>query len=106
MRRSPKLITAVVLVCFCWMLLLKAGSNSLEASEKTIQELQTEKIDSYIAQQMQTRRIPGLALGIVEHGKLVVKKAYGIANLETDTPVKTDSIFELASVTKPFTAAA
>src|SRR5207237_5111089 len=34
------------------------------------------------------------------------KKAYGMANLETDTPVKTGSIFHIASVTKQFTAAA
>ena len=30
----------------------------------------------------------------------------GIGNLETDTPAGTNSIFQLASLTKPFTAAA
>jgi CubicO group peptidase (beta-lactamase class C family) len=55
---------------------------------------------------MQTRRIPGAAIAVVERGKIILKRAYGIANLEADTPVKTSSIFELASVTKQFTATA
>ena len=33
-------------------------------------------------------------------------KGYGFANLEHDVPVKPDTVFELASVTKQFTAAA
>jgi len=74
--------------------------------ESTPQAAQSEKIDSYITEQMKTRGIPGLALGIVERGKFILKKAYGVGNLETDTPVKTNSIFELASLTKQFTAAA
>jgi CubicO group peptidase (beta-lactamase class C family) len=55
---------------------------------------------------MQARRIPGLAIAVVEDGKVALKKAYGVANLETDTPVKTNSVFHLASVTKQFTSAA
>src|SRR5262249_45860124 len=43
---------------------------------------------------------------VSERGKITVRKAYGTANLETDTPVTTSSVFELASVTKQFTAAA
>src|SRR5207253_5928413 len=78
-----------------------------QASQKrSAQVTQTEKIDAYITQQMQARHIPGLALAVVEDGQVTLRKAYGIANLETDTPVKTGSIFHVASVTKQFTAAA
>jgi CubicO group peptidase (beta-lactamase class C family) len=55
---------------------------------------------------MQAYAIPGAAIAVVDKGKVIFKKAYGVANLETDTPVKTNSVFELASLTKPFTAAA
>lgn len=64
-----------------------------------------DELDTYLAQEMQARSIPGLALAISDKGK-VTKRVYGMANLETDTPVRTDSVFELASVTKPFTATA
>jgi D-alanyl-D-alanine carboxypeptidase len=64
-----------------------------------------DQLDAYLAKEMQARRIPGLAFAVIDKGK-VMKRAYGMANLETDTPVRTDSVFELASVTKPFTATA
>jgi CubicO group peptidase (beta-lactamase class C family) len=62
-------------------------------------------IDSLIAHELRGRRIPGAAIAIVDNGNIVLKKAYGIANLETETPLSVNSVFELASVTKQFTAA-
>src|SRR5687767_5124646 len=55
---------------------------------------------------MQARHIPGVAVGVIENGTLTLQRAYGVSNLETETPLTTDSVFELASVTKQFTAAA
>ena len=63
-------------------------------------------IDALMAEEMRTMRIPGAAVAVVENGRVVVERAYGIANLETGTPVETDSVFLLASITKQFTAAA
>jgi len=48
--------------------------------------------------------VPGAALMIIEQGRPVVKKGYGIANLATRTPVTSQTDFRLASVTKEFTA--
>jgi len=55
---------------------------------------------------MQSKQIPGLAFAVVEHGQVTVARTYGLANLETETPVRANSVFEIASVTKPFTATA
>jgi D-alanyl-D-alanine carboxypeptidase len=63
-----------------------------------------DQVDDYIRQTMQKRRIPGLALAVVKDGKVVKAKGYGLANLETGTPVTPGSVFELASITKTFTA--
>lgn len=63
-------------------------------------------IDDYFKLTMQKRRIPGLALAVVKNGEIVKAQGYGIANLETDTPVKPETVFELASITKQFTATA
>jgi CubicO group peptidase (beta-lactamase class C family) len=106
MRRRASIITIALLVnCLCG--LPEAGRGLSRTENKIAVQLpQTERIDAYIAQKMQARRIPGLALAVVEDGQVILKKAYGIANLETDTPVKTGSIFHVASVTKQFTAAA
>src|SRR2546423_13927715 len=63
-------------------------------------------IDDYIKAEMERRHIPGLALAVARNGKIVKVRGYGVATLEHDVPVTPDTVFELASVTKQFTAAA
>jgi D-alanyl-D-alanine carboxypeptidase len=63
-------------------------------------------IDDYVKVEMERRHIPGLALAVVRNGKVVKQRGYGFANLEHDVPVTPDTVFELASVTKQFTATA
>ncbi|MFM2394555.1 MAG: hypothetical protein RLZZ546_2537 [Bacteroidota bacterium] len=43
---------------------------------------------------------------VAENGKVIYKKSFGIANEETKQPLNENSIFEIASVTKQFTAIA
>ncbi len=64
------------------------------------------RLDSLITREMKAQQIPGVAVAVVENGSMVLARAWGIANLESGTPLDTSSVFELASVTKQFTAAA
>lgn len=52
---------------------------------------------------MELSQIPGVAVAVVERGQVVKIAAYGTANIEWDTPVGTDTRFQLASATKMFT---
>lgn len=65
-----------------------------------------DEIDDAVTRAMANRQIPGIAIGIVKPDQSTVIRAYGFANLETKTPMKTTSIFSLASVTKQFTSTA
>jgi CubicO group peptidase (beta-lactamase class C family)/Zn-dependent protease with chaperone function len=49
---------------------------------------------------------PGCAVGVVRAGRLAYARGYGMANLETGTPLTPQSVFRLASLSKQFTAAA
>jgi CubicO group peptidase (beta-lactamase class C family) len=49
---------------------------------------------------------PGASVAVIRHGKLVFAKGYGVANLEYNIPIKPDTIFHVASVSKQFTAMA
>ena len=42
----------------------------------------------------------------MHNGQLVLARGYGYANLDSETPVQPDSLFRIASITKPHTAAA
>ena len=48
--------------------------------------------------------LPGAAVMVVHKGQIILQKAYGLANLETQTAVTANTNFRLASVTKQFTA--
>jgi CubicO group peptidase (beta-lactamase class C family) len=48
--------------------------------------------------------VPGLVAGIAKGNQIVWTKAFGYADLTTRAPVTPDTVFHLASLTKPFAA--
>ena len=62
------------------------------------------RIDAFFASEIEKKRVPGSVIGIVRDGKLVYLKAHGTLNPETQAPMQIDSIFALASMTKPMVA--
>jgi CubicO group peptidase (beta-lactamase class C family) len=65
-----------------------------------------EQIDDLVLEEMRVNDIPGLAVAVVSGGNVVKLGTYGVANVELDVSVTPGSVFELASLTKHFTAAA
>ncbi|MFT5676567.1 MAG: CubicO group peptidase (beta-lactamase class C family) [Paraglaciecola sp.] len=49
---------------------------------------------------------PGVAVIVTQKGKTLYKNARGMANIELQVPLKSDSVFRLGSITKQFTGAA
>ncbi|MBD2682267.1 MULTISPECIES: serine hydrolase [Nostoc] len=47
---------------------------------------------------------PGFALAIIKDGKTVYKRGYGIADLEHNVTISPNSVFDIASTSKQFTA--
>lgn len=63
------------------------------------------RIDAVFAD-MDVPQHPGAALLVVDHDEIVCRKCYGLADLETQQPITTDTSFYLASLSKQFTAMA
>lgn len=68
--------------------------------------LHADAIDDIVRANMERERIPGIAVGIIDGDLPPQFRTYGIANLETDTPVTTRTVFKIASMSKAFAAAA
>lgn len=49
---------------------------------------------------------PGCAIGVARNGQTLLARGYGLANLETGSPITAQTIFESGSVAKQFTATA
>src|SRR5246127_2127490 len=48
---------------------------------------------------------PGCALGVYRDGKISFAKGYGLANIEENVPITAQSVFDIGSTSKQFTAA-
>lgn len=66
--------------------------------------VQADEVDDYVRLQMQKRQIPGLQLAVVHKGKIIKARSYGVANIELNAPVTDDTMFEIASNSKQYTA--
>ncbi|GAA3943935.1 serine hydrolase domain-containing protein [Chitinophaga oryziterrae] len=62
-------------------------------------------MDSLLSSQF-TPKEPGISVLVAQNGQIVYKKAFGCANLELNVPLDTGMVFNLASITKQFTAVA
>ncbi|MGH2601224.1 MAG: serine hydrolase domain-containing protein, partial [Dehalococcoidia bacterium] len=56
-----------------------------------------------VHQEMEAWSVPGLALGVLRDGEAETW-GFGIANIETEQPVRLDTLFQIGSITKVFTA--
>ncbi len=65
-----------------------------------------DRVDDFIKEEMTRHQIPGVALTIIRNGEPIKTAAYGLANLELKAPVKPETVFEIGSLTKEFTAGA
>jgi CubicO group peptidase (beta-lactamase class C family) len=50
--------------------------------------------------------LPGCGLGIIEDGRFIYQRGYGMANLEYDIPISSPTVFRIGSVSKQFSAMA
>lgn len=64
-----------------------------------------ERIDTAINREISAGKIPGAVALIARNGEIVYHKAFGNADIRTRTPMTTNSIFRIASMTKAVTTA-
>lgn len=64
------------------------------------------RVDSVIQKGMQEGKITGACVGVYQNQEEYLCKAYGLADREQETPMRTDTLFRIFSMTKPVTAVA
>jgi len=70
------------------------------------QSIDTAAVDRIAADALTAWHAPGMAVAVVIDDKVVVAKGYGLADLDANKAVTPDTLFEIASATKAFTATA
>lgn len=63
-------------------------------------------VNGWIPPAMRTGKIPGAAVSVVQDGRVIFEKGYGVANVESREPVSvSNTVFRVASISKIMTAA-
>ncbi|QBB71066.1 class A beta-lactamase-related serine hydrolase [Pseudolysobacter antarcticus] len=94
---------------FASLLVLLVCSDIALARAPTIGGLSRDRaiaVDAAVEAEMKNQHVVGVAVGIVENGKVVYSKGYGLADREKNIPVTTDTMFRWASCSKMLTAIA
>ncbi|MGH2603835.1 MAG: serine hydrolase domain-containing protein, partial [Dehalococcoidia bacterium] len=66
-------------------------------------QMQTAELNAAVQAAMERWAVPGLALGILQDGALETF-SYGVVSLETGWPVPPETLFQIGSISKVFTA--
>ncbi len=64
-----------------------------------------EGIDEYINNSLEDWRLPGIAVAVVENGKVLLARGYGVKELGKDARNDADTLFQIGSTSKAFAAA-
>lgn len=105
---------ATALTAGCGGSASRSPATSVTSSEKSAAAALPEALDPAVASKvdaildaaLREQRLVGAVVLVARDGKLVYRRAAGLADREAQTPMREDALFRLASVTKPFTAAA
>ena len=96
--RGHMIGTSIVLL----MLGLPAPLTAQLLSDKAV-----ERLESSISRTLEEQKIPGFAIGVVKDGRLAYARGFGLMKIgDPGWPVTPQTLFHMASITKPFVATA
>src|SRR5258708_7946590 len=87
-----------------------ARNDSSAASKSARKKTQTpvpkpalDGFDDFLTQVLKDWKVPGVAVGVVQNGKMILLKGYGYRDVEKQLPVTPNTLFAVGSITKSFT---
>ena len=75
------------------------------ASAPALGTLRPEDLDRFISATVAAQHAIGVTVGVMKDGQVIFAKGYGLARVADKTPVATETLFAVGSVTKQFTCA-
>ncbi|WP_199534237.1 serine hydrolase domain-containing protein [Janthinobacterium sp. BJB426] len=82
-----------------------AAVTAAPANQQKVSNAEQE-VAAFLRSEMQERQIPGLQLAVIQGGKVVLTRNFGLASLQYQVPVTETSLFSINSATKSFAGVA
>src|SRR5215469_10790196 len=90
---------ALAVLCVARVGACQAGAQDNEKLNAALK-----KLDAFITQTMAQTKVPGLAVAVVYGDKTVFTRGYGVRKVGEPAKVDADTVFEIASVSKPISS--
>ncbi len=102
-------LLAVILVVLCVLpIVVSTGAQVPPGTPKEVGLSATRllRIDQVISRAIESRQISGAVTLVARHGHIAHFEAHGLMDIEASRPMQKDTIFPIASMTKPVTGVA
>ncbi|MBA3236970.1 MAG: serine hydrolase [Parachlamydiaceae bacterium] len=96
---TPKLCFLALIFPLLFSSFTNAAPFSIEQTHVILPELEKQ-----IEAGMKRTRVPGIAVGIIINNKVVYSKGFGERKIGENAPITADTVFQVASVSKPLTS--
>jgi D-alanyl-D-alanine carboxypeptidase len=103
MKRASTVLVTALSAGFFTQALVSPGAA---AAQRAVNPAISARIDRLALSELRARRTPGIAIGIVEDGRVVYARGFGFANLASHSRMTPETEFYVGGLTMQFTAAA
>ncbi len=80
-------------------------SAKAQTTAASLQSLSPADLDAFITRVVADQKAIGVTVGVMQDGKVIFSKGFGVASVARNQPVTTGTLFAVGSVTKQFTCA-
>ena len=87
----------------CILLLLSGTLGAQKVSKAFIAEL-SESLDKSAPELLSKKKVPGMAIAVIDNGEIIYKKGIGFADVANKTKITLETGFNIGSISKMFTA--
>jgi CubicO group peptidase (beta-lactamase class C family) len=104
-RRAPitlSIFFSLLVIFPLWSTPLAGGASVLAQAQTT----DFKELERTVEEELKETKTPGAAVAVINQGRVVFIKGFGVANVETGAAVTPEMLFRLGSTTKMFTGAA
>jgi D-alanyl-D-alanine carboxypeptidase len=85
--------------------LATVAGSAQSSTPNQLRSLAPADLEAFITRVVAEQRAIGVSVGVMQDGRVIFNKGFGVANTSRNTPVTPDTIFAVGSVSKQFTCA-
>jgi len=95
----------IILAIFLWVGVNKSlAAGDIPLKKDVGKQALITDLEKAVPDLMEEAGIPGMSIAVIKEGEIIWSRGFGIKNTKTGEPVRDNTVFEAASLTKPFFA--